>query len=218
MSQRMPTQPFQQWLTSSGTSEDIAQGQFVVVAARWVLVLAGLVLTLWLPAGISELRLQIVALLLLAVVNFYLHAQLLMQRPAADSLAYIASAADLVVITLLVAQGGWDSSLYIFYLPALVAISVAFPTEVVFSYAGAAIVAYGAIFLYDLDMSPNASQGQVLVARALMFAAIAVCGNLSWRIERGRQRDNRAKTRRRDDEFEDIDVIAMTSTRSPAGR
>jgi hypothetical protein len=50
MSQRAPTQPLPAWLTSSRSAEHIAQGHLVIVAARWVLVLAGLVLTLWLPA------------------------------------------------------------------------------------------------------------------------------------------------------------------------
>lgn len=218
MSHAARTQPIQAWLRSSGSSEHVAQGQFVIVAARWVLVLAGLVLTLWLPAGIGELRLQIVVLLLLAVVNFYLHAQLLMNRPTADSLAYIASAADIVVITLLVAQGGAGSSLYIFYLPALVAISVAFPTEVVFTYAAVAMLFYASIFLYDLDMAPSSTEAQTLVARLLMFAALAVCGNLYWRIERGRRQDRERDVVERNSHDEALDVIGLTPTRSPLAR
>ncbi|MDQ2996300.1 MAG: hypothetical protein M3R61_04500, partial [Chloroflexota bacterium] len=64
------------------TPEVTADGQSVIVVARWVLVLSGLVLALWNPGAIGEIRLHVLALLLLAVGNFYLHAQLLMHRPA----------------------------------------------------------------------------------------------------------------------------------------
>src|SRR5215212_11525893 len=72
-------------------SEVTADGQSVIVVARWVLVLSGLVLALWNPGAIGEIRLQVLALLLLAVGNFYLHAQLLMHRPAINAIAYAAS-------------------------------------------------------------------------------------------------------------------------------
>jgi hypothetical protein len=189
MSQRFQIQTLQQRLTSTGVSEDLAYGQYVIIAARWILVLAGLVLTLWLPGAIADLRVQIMTLLLLAVVNFYLHAQLLMRRPTADAIAYLASAADLVVITLLVMQGGPSgSNLYIFYFPAIVALSVAFPTELVLSYTGTTILVYASVYIYDLDVEPTSAQGQVLVARLLMLAAVAVCGNVYWRIEHRRRR------------------------------
>src|SRR5919109_3024289 len=94
--------------TLSASADDLAQGQIVVVVARWILVLAGLVLALWNPAPIGELRAQVAAVLLLAVANFYLHAQLLRRRPVIDAVAYAASAADLAVITFLVVlQGGF---------------------------------------------------------------------------------------------------------------
>src|SRR5262245_43492587 len=58
-----------------------ASGQLVIVTARWVLVLAGLLLALWSPGPIGQIRLHVLTLLILAVGNFYLHAQLLMRRP-----------------------------------------------------------------------------------------------------------------------------------------
>ena len=65
----------------SETADDLAHGQVVIIAARWVLVVAGLILALWDPAPIAELRFQIVFILGLAMVNFYLQAQVLMRRP-----------------------------------------------------------------------------------------------------------------------------------------
>lgn len=172
-------------LTTSDESTDLAFGQIVVVTARWILVTAGLVLALWLPDRLEQLRITIVVILLLAVANFYLHAQLLRRRPAVDVIAYAASAADLAVITLLVAsQGGFTSDLYIFYFPAILAISVAFPTVIALGFAAVTFAAYALVGygsgLGDGDL-------QVLVTRLIMLAAVGVCGNMYWRIERDRR-------------------------------
>src|SRR5262245_58241982 len=78
------------------------RGQLVIVVARWILVLAGLMLAAWNPAKVGDLRLQLLVLLALAVANFFLHAQLLMRRPVQDVVVYAASAADVTVITTLV--------------------------------------------------------------------------------------------------------------------
>lgn len=216
MSQRSQLQSIQQRLSSTETSEDLAHGQFVIVAARWVLVLAGLVLTLWLPGTLEELRVQIMTLLLLAVVNFYLHAQLLMRRPAADIVAYLASAADLIVVTLLVMQGGAGSNLYIFYFPAIVALSVAFPTEMVVSYAGTTMLVYASVYLYNLDVQPTDVESQYLVARLLVIAAVAVCGNVYWRIEHRRRDGIRGVSGVHGLPNGEIDV-AREPARTPAG-
>ena len=61
-------------------------------------------------------------------------------------MAYVASAADLLVISiLLIPQGGFGSYRYVLYFPALLALSVAFEPAVTLVYAGAAIVVYGGI-------------------------------------------------------------------------
>ena len=167
--------------------EDMAHGQIVIVTFRWILVLAGLVLTFWNPGPINELRMQLLVILLLAVGNFYLHAQLLMRRPAIDMVVYAASLADLTVITLLlIVGGGFTSSLYIFYFPAILVFSVAFPTVMTYLYAGAITALYSLIGIF----SAGATEGdvQILLTRLLMFAAVAFCGNLYWRIEGKRRR------------------------------
>ena len=107
--------------------EDLMYGQSVIVSARWILVVSGLFLALWNPGPMSELRVQILFILLLAVANFYLQAQLLMQKPANSGVVYFASAADLAVISVMVILGGgFESNVYVFYFPALLALSVAF--------------------------------------------------------------------------------------------
>ncbi len=143
-------------------------------------------LALWNPDEFGELRVQIGLILALAVGNFFLHAQVLMKRPVISAVAHLASAIDIVVITaIVVVAGGFSSGLYVFYFPALFAISVAFHPKTGLVLAGAALALYGLVSL------PNAAgeQGAVLVTRLIMMAAVVTCGMAYWKIERDRRRD-----------------------------
>lgn len=169
-------------------ADHLADGQIVIIGARWLLVLAGLLLTLWSPGpdAMHDIRLRVPVLLLLAGGNFYLHAQLLMRRPVAPSLVYVVSAADMVVITLLLlSQGGFDAPLYIFYFPALLALSVAFSTPMVIGFTGIMLGMYATI---SLPGALNSADGlPVLIMRLLMLVAVAVCGQLYSRVEARRR-------------------------------
>ena len=174
-------------LISKYASDDLVHGQAVIVTARWVLVLVGFFLLLVNPdpAALGLLQFQIMVLLMLAVANFYLWAQVLMRRPTLDVVVYGASLADLAVITaIIISEGGFEAGAYVFYFPALLAISVAFPTAMLHFFTGGAITAYASI---GLMTATTTADWQVLVVRLLMLASVAVCGNLYWRIERGRR-------------------------------
>jgi hypothetical protein len=135
----------------------------------------------------------------MAVANFYLHAQTLMKRPIKPELIYVASAADLAVVTLFVLMdGGFKSPLYTFYFPAVMAFAVVFPTEITTLYTVATAMCYTLICLFNPAMSAlagtDASKNmQTLVARVVILVAMAVCGNVYLRIERTR-RNAAAKT------------------------
>ena len=160
---------------------------------------AGLLLALFNPDGTDGLRVQILLILGLAVGNFFLHSQVLMKKPVFAPVAYAASAADIAVISLIViAGGGFSSGTYVFFFPALLALSVAFRTEVTYTFAGAAIVLYGLIA--SPAMLGN-DAGAVIVTRMLMMAAIAGCGNIYWRTERDRRR---AASETRDELIKDV--------------
>ena len=177
-----PRMPTMNWLD---LAEELTHGQHVVVAARWILVGAGLLLALWNPEAMPELRVQIALILGLAMANFFLHSRLLMGRPIPPLVAYAATGIDIAVISLLViADGGVASGLYVFYFPALLALSVAFRTEVTVVFAASAIGLYGLISLPEIV---GAEIGAAVVTRILMLAAMAVCGNVYWRVERNRR-------------------------------
>ncbi len=171
---------------------ELSQGQMVIIIARWILVVSGLFLILWEPGPISALRFKIMFLLMLAASNFYLCTQVLRRRPTLEAVVYGASLADLAVITaIILSEGGFESNTYTFYFPALLALSVAFPTFMLMLFAGGTIVAYAGLGLLTL---PDLGDGnlQTLLIRLLMLVAIAVVGQQFRRIERRRQGEGEA--------------------------
>lgn len=179
-----------EWLKKENRDEesDLSHGQVVIVAARWILVGAGLVLALWNPEAIGALRIQVLVLLLIAVGNFFLHAQLLRRKFAVDAVAYAASAADLAVITLLVAsQSGFESNLFVFYFPAVLAYSVAFRRELTAAYTAATVAAYALISFASFGLDLHGDDVQTLALRIVMISAVAICGSLYQKIESDRR-------------------------------
>jgi len=172
-------------------SDDLSRGQIVLVSARWVLVVVGLVLTLWNPAPISTLRVQLLVIFLMAGANFYLHAQTLMRHRIAAEILYAASAADLVTVSLFVLiDGGFKSPLFTFYFPAIVAFAVVFPARITTLYTAATAAYYLLMGLASLSLQwsvDNSADVTVLITRVIMLISIAICGNLFLRIARGRR-------------------------------
>jgi hypothetical protein len=194
-------------LVSTKTSSDMAHGQAVIVTARWILVASGLGLALTHARSLEQLRVQIVLILLIAMANFGLQAQLLRRRTAAEWVAYAASAADLVVVTaLVIAQGGFTSALYVFYFPAILALSVAFDWWVTAIYAYLAVLLYGSVAMMTAQNLP--ASGPDIVARCLVLAAVAACGAVYRLIEQGRReadaRDHDPAPTPRQEEVEDV--------------
>ncbi len=173
----------QDLISDQNRTVDLAQGQLVVIAARWVLVVAGLLLALWDPQGMGVLRAQIVLILGLAVSNFFLQGQFLKKRPVLTNILYGASAADIAVISAIVmAQGGFGSHVYVFYFPALLAISVAFPPVVTVGFAASAMGAYGLISMATINVGDEVT----LVARLITMAAVAMCGAVYQNVQQER--------------------------------
>jgi len=148
-------------------AEDLALGQAVIIAARWALVASGLALAVIAPPSADTLRTQVLLILALAVCNFALQGQLLRRRRTLAAVAYAASAADIAIITgLVVADGGFASGLYVFYFPAVLALSVAFPLVLTVTYVGAALAAVLSVAWLTMP----ASGEQDLLIRCLMLA------------------------------------------------
>jgi hypothetical protein len=169
---------------------ELAHGQFVIVIARWLLVFVGLLVALWNPDPLPQLRIQIGVVLLVAIANFVMHAQLLRRRPTIEAVATAASIGDLLVISVLVlSQGGFGSNVFVFYFPAVLAIAVAFPTR------QAAMLSAAAVAL-AIGVSMRAVPGaEEVLLRALAIGAVAVIGNAYWRLHRNRIQPSRQTSR-----------------------
>ena len=182
-SARQPSRWPPDWAVSS---EDLIHGQMVLIAARWIFVGAGMLLALLNPDALGELKVQIGLVLTLAVANFFLHAQILRKQTMPSFVPHLASAVDIgVITTIVIVAGGATSGLYVFYFPALFAISVTFPTGM------AVILAGSAVGLYALVVSPDlgGDTGIFLVTRIIMMIAVVTCGMVYRRAERDRRRE-----------------------------
>ncbi len=191
-------------------SEDLADGQTVLVWARWILIGTGLLLSFWSPTDLLTLQVQLAAIIALAFGNFYLHVQLLRGHPALDNVVYAASLADIAVVTALVlVQGGYPSPVFIFYFAAVVGISVAFPTWMTAAYTGLVVGMYGII------AASTATTGEfpAIFTRLLMIAAIAVCGNVFARHESRRRAE---AIRVHDEMFDDLEQGLTSKAPQPA--
>jgi hypothetical protein len=165
------------------SDQDLAYGQPVIVAVRWLMIISGLVLAIWNVTDLTELRLSLIAIFLLAITNFYLQAQLLMKKPVIKPVVYASSAVDLILISFLVAsQGGFESSIYVYYLPAIAAFSVAFPRWLTGLYTLFLVIVYWII----CSVTPDSEQ-MIIFIRMLMIIAVAFCGSLFLAIERSRR-------------------------------
>ena len=183
--QKEPRSETQAKKTISESSE-LAHGQSVIVVARWILVVTGLFLIIWNPDQLDNLRMQVMTILVLALMNFFLQAQILMGRKTIAPVVYFASMVDFLVITLLVwLTGGFESNTYIFYFPAILAIAVAFDTTLTYGYVSAFAGIYALLCL--VTGGADSADFPILVSRILMMVAIAFCGNLYWHIERNRR-------------------------------
>ena len=177
------------------TQEVEAEGQLVIITARWILIVGALALTLWNPGGVTDLwkvQAQAGLLLIYAVVNFFLHAQYLRQGGGLSSVAYLTSAIDLTLISFVVLiQGQVDSAVFVFYMPALFALSVAFPKRTAVTYTVLLLAGYAFVSLAGQTFVSQ-DQFQELIVRMIMMAGVAFVGGLFKHIE-GERASGRAK-------------------------
>ena len=175
------------------TQNDISHGHAVIITARWILILSGWLLVLWQPGEIRtwELQLQILLLMTYTIGNFFLTVQWVKRSEAMTPVVYASSLADLSLITILVLiTGGYESSLYVFYLPALFAISVTFPKITSMPFTLVAIGVYGLITLvgaFGGQEGLSAIEMQNIVTRLIMMAGVAFCAGLYRTLEMDRR-------------------------------
>jgi hypothetical protein len=166
--------------------DDLRQGHTVIIAARWMLVAAGLGFVLYRPKSPLDVTIGILSVLGLAIVNFWLHTRPLTNRPVEPFWAYLASAADVAVISgLMLMTGSVASKSYVFYYPAVLAYSLVFPLGVSASLSAAVLA-----FVFATGVIDGMDE-RILVAR---LATLAVTAFIGWRyrVVEEKRRDRRA--------------------------
>ncbi len=164
-------------------------GHILIITARWVLVLVGLVLTLNKPQDLFEMELSILVILSLAVANFFLHVSTVTGRPIQRYFIYAATVGDVAVISIIVAMtGGADANSFVFYYPAVLAYALVFPRSIVLLFTAGVIGTYSAVAAQSLA-APGADIGIFLV-RLLTLVALMSLTTMYQQVERRRQKDD----------------------------
>ncbi|HZQ35427.1 MAG TPA: hypothetical protein VFD32_05805 [Dehalococcoidia bacterium] len=176
------------WRGRAGEENLAAGGQLVVLAARWLLILFGLAITLWSPvqADLDKVRVSLFVLLALAIGNFFLNARALTRERLPDVVAVVTSMADIGVIGLLTAVfGGLRAPVFVFYLPAAVALTLAFPLELASGLLACLLGLYTVICIPGFH---DPADAQTLVVRLIAIAGAASVAAVFRRIEADRRR------------------------------
>lgn len=170
-------------------SDDLRAGLPVIIYARWVLVIAGLGLSLWNSADFVEAQISVLIILILAVGNFFLQVEVNRERPIKKWIVYAASAVDIGAITgVLVLTNSFPSSTYVFFMPALLALSVTFSTSNTAKYTAGALIGYALISIAPInDMGGGTVEATSLLIHVLILLSVPFCGNVFWRLERTRR-------------------------------
>lgn len=169
--------------------DDLRAGLPVIIYARWVLVIAGLGLSLWNSADFVEAQISVLIILILAVGNFFLQVEVNRERPIKKWIVYAASAVDIGAITgVLVLTNSFPSSTYVFFMPALLALSVTFSTSNTAKYTAGALIGYALISIAPInDMGGGTVEATSLLIHVLILLSVPFCGNVFWRLERTRR-------------------------------
>lgn len=170
-------------------NDDIKAGLPVIIYARWVLVIAGLGLTLWNSTDFVQAQVSVLIILVLAVGNFFLQVEVNRERPIQKWIVYAASAVDIGAITgVLMLNNSFPSSTYVFFMPALLALSVTFSTANTAKYTAGALIGYALISIAPInDMGGGTVEATSLFIHVLILVSVPFCGSVFWRLERTRR-------------------------------
>jgi hypothetical protein len=173
--------------TSTAIVDDLRYGQIVIVAARWMLVLSAFALLLYRSDKINELIFGVLGLLGIAVANFWLHTKILRKQCVEPAWVYLASAADIAVISLMTwFQGGIWGRVFPYYYPAVLCYALIFRSRITMLLTSTVIGAY-LVLATASTPAMQAGDDQVLVARLLAIAGVAFVASRYRAVEESRR-------------------------------
>ncbi|UCC16456.1 MAG: hypothetical protein JSU58_08815 [Dehalococcoidales bacterium] len=168
--------------------EDIFFGQVIIIWARWFVVLGvAAVILLNVKEG-RDLFLGLIPILVMMLMNFFVHGSYLMEKPIGQGLIMITSIVDIIIISLMVVLGPvgeyFDSQLFVFYYPIVLAFAFIMPRRWAIGYTVITLVLYLVICLFKIDII----DGRELFARLLTLGGMGLLASFYWRIMRRRRR------------------------------
>lgn len=162
----------------------------IIVAVRWLLVLATLFVVNVRPGTTAREQAVLVTLILAgALVNLALQLGIARKRGFPTGLPVLAALADAAAITAAVGTvDGFENPGFVLYYPALVSFSLAFSGAASVYYTAAVVTAYlgATTFRSGFDWSSAGDQHE-LVLRIATMAASVLAANMVVRIERERR-------------------------------
>ena len=178
--------------TSQEAAEDLFFGQSVIIWARWFIIAASATTTIWTAQSISAITVNVLLIIALVALNFFLLARYLVEQPVKRSLLIGVSALDLLLISAIV--GTWDSTglaspFFILFYPIVLAFAFVFPPRLTAIYTGSALLLYSSICLWGDGLLLSTDSLKVLVMRVVTLAAMGGLGTYYWRIQRQRRRN-----------------------------
>lgn len=175
-------------------AEDLYFGQIVAIWARWFVIAGAALLALWAAPDERTLAASTVLVVVLMLLNFFLHARQVAGQPANAALVTIASLVDLALITAMVVSwpGGAsaDSRYVVFYYPVVFAFALVFRPRLAIPYTLLALLIYTiAGFALEGGALLGAEQFEPFLMRLITLASMGALGTYYWRIQRRRREE-----------------------------
>jgi hypothetical protein len=171
-------------------AEDIFFGQIVIIMARWFLIAAGTVITLWSAKDMFQLTLAILTVVVLMTMNFFIHTRYLTGQPVNKVLLLFANIVDLTIVTLLISfwngQTGLNSNFFILYYPMLFAWALVFSpsTTTLFSLITLTVYSSACLLTTDQNLMFSVAGVELLCMRLITLGAMGGLGTYYYRHQR----------------------------------
>jgi len=173
--------------------DDHTYSQRIAVMVRWFLLATFMFLIHYRKSETDLLLYSYTAMsVVLGILNGYVHWRIRKGRPITRGYVLLLSAMDLAVITSAIGLGSrFGNTFFVFYYPALLGISLVFPSRrLSFAVVSAVAAVYSAISIF---FSPGVvfsiAEESILAVRVATMFAVVAAANLMTRIERERRRE-----------------------------
>ena len=174
--------------------DDHTYSQRIAVMVRWFLLATFMFLLHYRKSETDLLLYSYTAMsVVLGIVNGYVHWRIREGRPITRGYVLLLSAMDLAVITSAIGLGSrFGNTFFVFYYPALLGISLVFPSRrLSFAVVSAVAAVYSAIssIFFSPGVVFSIAEERVLAVRVATMFAVVAAANLMTRIERERRRE-----------------------------